>query len=254
MPAKLPRTANRLLRSLRRQTKLSSGKPPSLPEGLTATGRQAQFLPLTEKHTFANAPTFRDTVPAVPLLTQLSSAFGRIGNRIKPYSVSLPLLISSTTVPPDGVDEEVPHLDCSYCAIQRHCLHTSLAFRLPLGFPRPMFHSGWGTQVVLHRRRTMASCRWLCIAPQRTLAGCGYTLELSRDPRFPEVPTAPGFPLQPSCITACSSAYVCGTGYALPIRPPGRPYPTFTRNQVTPAFPPMRRFMVAQHHFPAARG
>ena len=116
MPAKLPRTANRLLRSPRRQTKLSSGKPPSLPEGLTATGRQAQFLPLTEKHTFANAPTFRDTVPAVPLLTQLSCAFGRIGNRIKPYSVSLPLLISSTTVPPDGVDEEVPHLDCSYCA------------------------------------------------------------------------------------------------------------------------------------------
>ena len=99
---------------------------------------------------------------------------------------------------------------------------------------------------MLHRRRTMASCRWLCIAPQRTLAGCGYTLELSRDPRFPEVPAAPGFPLQPSCITACSSAYVCGTGYALPIRPPGRPCPTFTRNQVTPAFPPMRRFTVAQ--------
>ena len=69
-----------------------------------------------EEHTFANAPTFRDTVPAMPLLSQLSCAFGRIGNRIKPYSVSLPLLISSTTVPPDGVDEEVPHLDCSYCA------------------------------------------------------------------------------------------------------------------------------------------
>ncbi len=107
---------------------------------------------------------------------------------------------------------------------------------------------------MLHRRRTMASCRWLCIAPQRTLAGCGYTLELSRDPRFPEVPTAPGFPLQPSCITACSSAYVCGTGYALPIRPPGRPCPTFTRNQVTPAFPPMRRFTVAQRQFPCCPG
>lgn len=74
---------------------------------------------------------------------------------------------------------------------------------------------------MLLRRRTMASCRWLCIAPQRTLSGCGYTLELSRDPRFPEVPTAPGFPLQPSCITACSSAYVCGRRCALSIRPTG---------------------------------
>ena len=141
-PAKLPRTAIRLLRSLRRQTKLSSGKPPSLPEGLTATGCQAQFLPLTEKHTFANAPGFRDEVPASPLLAQLPMDFGRIVLSVKPYSPGLPLSPSIRTVPPVAVRREVPRLDCSYCAMQRQCLHTSLAFRLPLGFPRPMFHSG----------------------------------------------------------------------------------------------------------------
>lgn len=79
---------------------------------------------------------------------------------------------------------------------------------------------------MLHRLRTTASCLWLCRAPQRTLEGCGYTLELFRGPRFHEVPTAPGFPLQPSYITARSSAYVCGTGCALSIRPPdGTGYP-----------------------------
>ena len=56
----------------------------------------------------------------------------------------------------------------------------------------------------------------LCTA---SVGGCRYTLKLSRGPRFLEVPTAPGFPLQPSCVTACSSAYVCSTGCALTVRP-----------------------------------
>ena len=141
-PEKLPRTENRLVRSPRRQTKLSSTVPPSTVEGLTATDRQAQFLLLTEKHTFANAPGFRDEVPASPLLAQLPMDFGRIVLSVKPYSPGLPLSPSIRTVPPVAVRREVPRLDCSYCAMQRQCLHTSLAFRLPLGFPRPMFHSG----------------------------------------------------------------------------------------------------------------
>ena len=116
-PAKLPRTANRLLRSLRRQTKLSSGKAAKLPEGLTATGRQAQFLPLTEKHTFANAPGFRDEVPASPLLAQLSDGLRSYRLSVKPYSARSPPLSfdphgATRTVPM----REVPHLDCSYCA------------------------------------------------------------------------------------------------------------------------------------------
>jgi hypothetical protein len=115
-PAKLPRTAIRLLRSLRRQTKLSSGKPPSLPEGLTATGCQAPFLLLSEKHTFANAPGFRGEVPASPLLAQLPMDFGRIVLSVKPYSPGLPLSCSARTVPTVAVPGEVPHLDCSYCA------------------------------------------------------------------------------------------------------------------------------------------
>lgn len=180
IPAKLPRTANRLLRSLRRQTKLSAETPPGVSAGFTATGCQAQFLLLAEKHTFANAPGFQDEVPASPLLAQLPMDFGRIVLSVKPYSPGLPLSCSARTVPTVAVPREVPHLDCSYCAIQHHCLHTSLAFRLPLGFPRPMFHSGWGTQVVLHRRRTMAQCLWLYGTPQRLLleavTGLSYPL------------------------------------------------------------------------------
>jgi hypothetical protein len=115
-PAKLPRTANRLLRSLRRQTKLSAEMPPSVSAGFAATGCQAQFLLLAEKHTFANAPGFRDEVPASPLLAQLPMDFGRIVLSVKPYSPGLPLSPSIRTVPPVAVRREVPHLDCSYCA------------------------------------------------------------------------------------------------------------------------------------------
>lgn len=58
---------------------------------------------------------------------------------------------------------------------------------------------------------------------QHPLSGRRYTFKLSRDPQFPEVPAAPGFPSQPSCITTRSSAIVCGTGNALTIRPLSRP-------------------------------
>ena len=85
-------------------------------QAFTATGRQAQFLLLTEKHTFANAPGFRDEVPASPLLAQLPMDFGRIVLSVKPYSPGLPLSPSTRTVPPVAVRREVPHLDCSYCA------------------------------------------------------------------------------------------------------------------------------------------
>lgn len=82
-----------------------------------------------------------------------------------------------------------------YCATQRHCLHIPLVFRLPLGFPGPMFHSGSGTQFMLHQLRTTASCLWLYVAPHSTLYGRRYRFELFIDPRFPEMPAALGFPL-----------------------------------------------------------
>lgn len=74
---------------------------------------------------------------------------------------------------------------------------------------------------MLHRRRTTAPCLWLYGTPHSTLVGCRYTLELSRDPRFPEVSTAPGFPLQPSYVAVRSSAVVCGRRCALSARPVG---------------------------------
>jgi hypothetical protein len=82
-----------------------------------------------------------------------------------------PSLPSSRAVPPDTVRREVPTLVTSYCATWRHCLRTSLAFRLPVGFPSPMFHSGSGTQVVHHRLRTTASCLWRHVAPHSTRQG-----------------------------------------------------------------------------------
>ena len=63
------------------------------------------------------------------------------------------------------------------------------------------------------------------------IEGRRYTLKLSRDPWFPKVPTAPGFPLRPSYIAVRSSAYVCGTGYALAAHPPNRPFTDF--HQIT---------------------
>lgn len=74
---------------------------------------------------------------------------------------------------------------------------------------------------MLHRRRTPAQCLWLYGTPHSTLVGCRYTLELSRDPQFPEVSTAPGFPLQPSYVAIRSSAVVCGRRCALSVRPVG---------------------------------
>ena len=115
-PVKRTRTTIRPLRSLRRQTKLSAETPPGVSAGFTATGCQAQFFLLAEKHTFANAPGFRDEVPASPLLAQLPMDFGRIVLSVKPYSPGLPLYPSTRTVPPVAVRREAPHLDCSYCA------------------------------------------------------------------------------------------------------------------------------------------
>lgn len=84
-----------------------------------------------------------------------------------------------------------------------------------------MFHSPSLTHHLHHRRRTTAPCLWLYGTPHSTLPGCRYTLELSRDPRFPEVSTAPGFPLQPSYVAVRSSAVVCGRRCALSVRPAG---------------------------------
>ena len=85
-------------------------------KALLQRAARPNFFPSRRNTLSQTLPAFRDTVPAVPLLTQLSCAFGRIGNRIKPYSVSLPLSHFFHHGATRWVDEEVPHLDCSYCA------------------------------------------------------------------------------------------------------------------------------------------
>lgn len=77
-------------------------------------------------------------------------------------------------------------------------------------------------------------------------SGCRYRFELSIDPGFLQVPISPVFALIPSRLATCSKAILCGTGCTLSIYPPGRPYPTFTCNQVARAFPLECRFTVAQ--------
>jgi hypothetical protein len=191
--AKIRRTPSALTS---RHVMLSAQSLPTTARARAATGCHTRFFRLATEHTCANAPGFRDGVPPPPPLSRLPMDFGRIVPSVKPYSPGLPLPISTATVPPDGVSGEVPQLDWSYCAMQRHCLHTSLAFRLSADFPRPMFHSGWGTQVVLHRRRTTASCLWLYIAPQRTLEGAVTRLS------YPEVPGFPRYQLRQ--VSPCS--------------------------------------------------
>lgn len=71
-----------------------------------------------------------------------------------------------------------------------------------------MFHSGWGTQVMLHRRRTTASCLWLHGTPHSTLMGAVTRLSYPEAPGFPRCqlrqvsPCSPHASLhahQPSC-------------------------------------------------------
>lgn len=115
-----------------------------------------------------------------------------------------------------------------------------------------MFHSSWGTQVMLHRRRTMASRLWLYETPHSTLVGAVTRLSYPEAPGFPRCqlrqvsPCSPHASLhahQPSC-----AANVAPFRYA----PLAGLSPAFTRNQVTRAFPLVRRFMVAQRRYPIA--
>lgn len=110
-----------------------------------------------------------------------------------------------------------------------------------------MFQSPSFTHRLHHRLRTTASCLWLHVAPHSTLrvnegavTGLSYpsTPDFSRCQRFQVSPPRPA--------TSASEAILCGRRYALSIRPAGRPYPTFTNNQVTKPFPAWSRFTVAQ--------
>ena len=73
--------------------------------------------------------------------------------------------------------------------------------------------------------------------------------KLSIDPLFPEVPHAPAFALRACMVTHTSEAIPGGTRYALLFDTSQERFPAFAFNQVTEAFPPLRRFMVAQLHF-----
>lgn len=59
--------------------------------GTAVTAADRQVLAPRGAHIFANAPTFRSTVPTVPPFSWLPMRFGRITQSVKPYSVSLPL-------------------------------------------------------------------------------------------------------------------------------------------------------------------
>ena len=153
-------------RCLTRQGQRSTFPPPS---GKVGTSLQRAAKPI---HTLSQTlqPFGTRCQPCRHFRSSLrASVVSR--NRSNPTQSVSPSLPSSRAVPPDAVRREVPTLVTSYCATQRHCLHISLAFRLPAGFPSPMFHSGSGTQVMLHRLRTTAQCLWLHVAPHSARRG-----------------------------------------------------------------------------------
>lgn len=67
-------------------------------------------------------------------------------------------------------------------------------------------------------------------SPDSTLKWCRYTVELSKDPEFLQVPSSPGFPSCPCAISDASSALVSGTCHPLSVGPTGR---TFTYFHIT---------------------
>ena len=110
IPEKLPRTANRLLRSPRRQTKLSSRNAAKRPGRPYCNGPPGPISSLRGKHTFANAPGFRDRGASPAALAQLPMDFGRIVLSVKPYSPGLPLSFRPHGATPMPFRREVPTL------------------------------------------------------------------------------------------------------------------------------------------------
>jgi len=79
-----------------------------------------------------------------------------------------------------------------------------------------------------------------------TLLGAVTRLSYAVTPGFPRCRPSQTSPRRADAISDTMTAYVSGTRRALPVRAAGGPLPAFTHRQVTPAFPPMRRFRVAQ--------
>ena len=76
--------------------------------------------------------------------------------------------------------------------------------------------------------------------------GCRYTFELSIDPRFPEVPPAPGFPLLACRVSTTSKAYVSGTRHPLAVGPEDGSLTRFHSRQEQHPLPGVARVRVAQ--------
>lgn len=193
---------------------------------MTATGCQALGYPLREHTLSQTLPAFgrgRQT-PCCPgharqLLHALRS-YRALNQTL--LTESPPLVHPTRPVPPESVRQEVPRLGHGYCATWRHCLNRAASLAAFRRFQGGDVHSPSLTHRLSHRRRTMASCLWLHVAPHSTLEGCRYRFELSTDPWFPKVPTRPGFPSASCTVTGTSKAILCGRRYALSTRPAGQ--------------------------------
>lgn len=158
----------------------------------------------TRRHTIA--PVFRSARTTVR--STLASSL---------LNQSPPLL--PDRVPPRLRQSEVPTLAVGYCAPARR--RAPLHHLGPLGlrlsaFPAPRFQSKSGTGDAPHRALTdRVRGQRLAGTPDSDLVGRRYTVELSIDPRFPEVPGAPGFPLHPCGVSAASEALVSGTRHTV---------------------------------------
>jgi hypothetical protein len=176
----------------------------------------------------------------VPL--RCSSLYVSVVSRISQTLLSQsPSLCFACAVPPDTAQREAPTLVTSYCATCSATASTFPSLSTPRRFPWPDVQSGSGTQFMLHRLRTTAQCLWLYVAPHSTLVGAVTGLSYPSTPDFSRCQLRQVSPLQFSYVAIRSDAIQCGTGHALPIRPPSRSCTDFrmvTGQQAISCLPP----------------
>ena len=139
---------------------------------------------------------------------QLPIRFGRIAYKSNPtQSVSLSQFHSARCHPIQSVRDS--HVSNQLLRNAAPLSPHSLSLSTPRRFPWPDVHSGSGTQFMLHRLRTTASCLWPYVAPHSTLfRGAVTRLSYPETPSFlrcqllqvsPHSPRALLHAHQPSC-------------------------------------------------------
>lgn len=135
----------------------------------------------------------------------------------------------------------LPTLDDHYCVTARRRVQDrAIATLTPsLGFSAARFQSRSLTRPDPSSRFRLPGCAWQRLATtlHSILKGRRYMLELSKGPRFLEVPPESDFSARADVITDAMPAYMCRTRHALSIRPECWAFTTFTSFRRSPGSP-----------------